>query len=47
MRKNIIICCLLLFASALTPHARAQDTAKAPEAAKAPSPPRITTISNS
>src|SRR5260370_39269762 len=38
MRKNIIICCLLLFAPALTPHARAQDTAKAPEAAKAPEP---------
>lgn len=36
MRKNIIICCLLLLAPALTRHARAQDTAKAPEAANAP-----------
>ena len=38
MRKNIIVCCLLLLAPALTRHARAQDTAKAPEAAKAPEP---------
>lgn len=38
MRKNIIVCCLLLLAPALTLHARAQDTAKAPEAAKASEP---------
>lgn len=38
MRK-IISVCLLLFAAALTPHGRAQDTAKTPEAAKAPEPP--------
>lgn len=37
MRK-ITIACLLLAAAALTPHAHAQDTAKAPEAAKAPEP---------
>lgn len=39
MRKNILVCCLLLLAPALTLHARAQDTAKAPEAAKVPEPP--------
>ncbi len=39
MRKRTIVCCLLLLAPALTLHARAQDTAKAPEAAKAPEPP--------
>jgi len=39
MRKRTIVCCLLLLAPALTLHARAQDTAKAPEAAKTPEPP--------
>jgi hypothetical protein len=39
MCKRTIVCCLLLLAPALTLHARAQDTAKAPEAAKAPEPP--------
>jgi hypothetical protein len=39
MRKNIIVCCLILLTPALTLHSRAQDTAKAPEAAKAPEPP--------
>jgi hypothetical protein len=39
MNKRTIVCCLLLLAPALTLHARAQDTAKAPEAAKAPEPP--------
>jgi hypothetical protein len=39
MHKRTIVCCLLLLAPALTLHARAQDTAKAPEAAKAPEPP--------
>ena len=38
MRK-ITVFCLLLAAPALMLHARAQDTAKAPEAAKAPEPP--------
>src|ERR1700761_680527 len=38
MRKKIVICCLLLVAPALTLHARAQDTTKIAEAAKAPEP---------
>jgi hypothetical protein len=38
MPKRTIVCCLLLLAPALTLHARAQDTAKAPDAAKASEP---------
>ena len=39
MRKITILCCLLLLVPALPLRARAQDTAKAPEMAKAPEPP--------
>jgi len=39
MRKNLMLCCLLLAAPALTLHAGAQDTAKAPEPVKVPEAP--------
>jgi hypothetical protein len=39
MRKFTIVCCLLLLIPALLVRARAQDTAKAPQAAKPPEPP--------
>ena len=39
MRKFTIVCCLLLFIPAVVLRSRAQETANAPEAAKAPEPP--------
>ena len=39
MRKLTIACCLLLLIPALVVRARAQETAKAPEAVKPPEPP--------